>query len=123
MLPLRCRLSALRRGPVRADTYQSSGTDGCRGRREGRAGRGVCAEGYPATFGGIQRARSGFDRFLSTSKLHGPAVTLGSPLARFAPSQLPPYRLGAGNESMGFSESLNGRWLDAEEKGSRCREP
>jgi len=34
-----------------------------------------------------------------------PAVTLGSPLVRFAPSRLPPKRLPAQNESTGFSES------------------
>src|SRR6516164_10826807 len=46
------------------------------------------------------------------------SVTLPTPLARFAPSRLPPYRPGARNESTGFPESLRGFTL---KKRSRIR--
>jgi hypothetical protein len=49
------------------------------------------------------------------------SVTLPTPLARFAPSRLPPYRPGGGNESTGFPESLKVSHAKEEKPYSRGR--
>jgi hypothetical protein len=55
-----CSLSLVRRSQARANPHQPSGADSGRGRREGRAGGRVRAEGDQAATGGAQCAGRAF---------------------------------------------------------------